>query len=158
MLLFCSQHATSKEVAMSKMSFLSKAVAVTILIALVLAAFPTTSAVAKGTNESLEKKWDQLVTNYDRQTSNHASVHRWVDHWSKTHKKADASEKAEIEKHLAICNSALMSAGAIVSKHAGFDANGNVIERASAIKSIKDLTYYLRQHAGSIKNLQEHLN
>ena len=143
---------------MSKMSAFSKAIAFAVLIALVLASLPTASVVAKGNNQGLEDKWSQLVTNYTRQGSTHNSAHRWVDHWLKTQKKASVSEKNELQKHLSICNSALMSAGAIVAKHAGFDAKGKVIDRGAAIKSIKDLSYFLRQHAGSIQNLEAHLN
>lgn len=140
-----------------KMSVFSKATTFAILIALVLAAFPMTSVVAKGNNGLLETKWDQLVTNYNTQSSNHIGVHKWVDHWFKTHEKASVSDKAEVQKHLAICNSAILAAGTIVSKHAGFDAKGNVIDKASAIKSIDNLSYFLRQHAGSVKNLKEHI-
>jgi hypothetical protein len=140
---------------MLKTSVLFKATVLALLMALVFASLPTTSVVAKGTNESLEKKWDQLVTNFNTQTSNHASAHRWVDHWLKTHKKV--SDRAEVQKHLEICNSAILSAGAIVTKHAGFDAKGKLVDRASAIKSIKDLSYFLRLHAGSLKNLKEHI-
>ena len=141
-----------------KMSVFSKAITFAILIALVLASFPMTSVVAKGNNELLEKKWDQLVTNFNTQSSNHIGAHKWVDHWLTTHKKASVSDKAEVQKHLAICNSAILSAGTIVSKHAGFDAKGNIIDKASAIKSIDRLSYFLRQHAGSVKNLNEHIN
>ena len=143
---------------MSKMSVLAKATVVAVLIALLFASFPTTSVVAKGNKEGLERKWSQLVDNFNRQSTNHSSAHKWVDHWLKTNKNASVSDKEEVQKHLAICNSALLSAGSIVVKHAGFDAKGKVIDRAAAIKSIKDLTYYLRQHAGSIKNLNGHIN
>lgn len=142
---------------MSKMSVLSKGIAITILIALVLSFIPMITVVAKGNNGDLETKWSQLVTNYDRQYSNHTGVHKWVDHWFKTHKKASLSDKAEVQKHVAICNSAILAAGTIISKHAGFDAKGTVIDRASAIKSIENLRYFLRQHAGSVKNLKEHI-
>jgi len=142
---------------MFKMSFLFKATVFAILIALVLASLPTVSVVAAGNKPGLEKKWDQLVTNFNTQNTNHNGVHKWVDHWLKTHKKASVSEKAEIQKHLNICNSAILAAQAIVSQHAGFDANGKVVDRAQAIKSIKDLGYYLRQHAGSVKNLKVHM-
>jgi hypothetical protein len=140
---------------MSRTSFFFKPTVFAILIALVLAALPTTSVVAKDTNEGLEKKWDQLVNNFETQSSKHNSVHKWVDHWLKTHKKS--SEKAEVQKHVEICNSAIIAAGILVSKHAGFDAKGNLVDRASAIKSINDLSYYLRLHAGSVKNLKEHI-
>jgi len=142
---------------MFKTSVFFKAVVMAILIALVFASLPTASALARGDQPALQKKWSQLVTNFERQSINHLSAHKWVEHWLATHKKASASERAEIEKHLTICNSALMSASAIVSQHAGFDANGKIVERASAVKSIKDLAYYLRQHAGSLKNLQQHM-
>ncbi len=143
---------------MSKMSLFAKATVFALLITLVFASFPMTSVIAKGNNQGLEDKWSQLVDNYIRQSSNHNSAHKWVDHWLTTDKKASVSEKSEVQKHLTICSSAIMSAGTIVSKHAGFDAEGKVIDRGAAIKSIKDLSYYLRQHAGSIKNLEDHIN
>lgn len=142
---------------MSKMSVVVKGTIIAILFALVLASFPTASVLAESNNEKTQDKWDQLVTNFDRQSINHNSAHKWVEHWLKTDKYATSSDKAEVRKHLSICNSALASAGAIVWSHAGFDASGKVIDRGLANKSIKDLAYYLRQHAGSIKNLREHM-
>ena len=143
---------------MSKISIFSKAIACAVLIALVFASLPTTSVVAKGNNQGLEDKWSQLVTNYTRQSSHHNSIHKWVDHWLKTQKKDSFSDRDAVQKHLTMCNSAIISAGSIVAKHAGFDANGKVIDRGAARKSIKDLSYYLRQHAGSIKNLDAYVN
>ena len=143
---------------MLKVSVLTKATVVAVLIALVFASFPTTSVVAKGNNQGLENKWSQLVDNYTRQSINHTSAHKWVDHWLTTNKRASVSEKQEVQKHLTICNSAILAAGSIVARHDGFDAKGKVIDRGAAIKSIKDLSYYLRQHVGSIKNLEGHIN
>ena len=130
----------------------------TIIVVLVLASLPTANVLARGNNEALEAKWDQLVTNFDRQSLTHNSVHNWVEHWLKTEKKASPSARAEIQKHLSICNSAFWGAQVIVARHAGFDSNGKVVDRVLAIKSIKDLAYYLRQHAGSVKSLREHMN
>lgn len=140
---------------MSKMSVLAKGIILAILIALVLSSFPTANVLAGSNTKDLEDKWDQLVTNYNKQSLTHNGAHRWVENWLKTHK--NASERVEVKKHLSICNSALMSAQVIVSSRAGFDAKGKVIDRALALKSIKDLGYYLRQHAGSVKNLLEHM-
>src|SRR5687768_13906148 len=140
---------------MSKMSVLAKGTILAILIALVLSSFPTTSVFAGSNTKNLEDKWDQLVTNFNRQSLTHNGAHKWVENWLKTHKNASTSEKAEVSKHLSACNSALMSAQVIVSSRAGFDAKGKVIDRALAIKSIKDLAYYLRQHSGSVKNILE---
>jgi hypothetical protein len=143
---------------MSKTSVMFKATVLALLMALLFASLPTTNVVAKETNQGLEKKWDQLVNNFNTQSANHNSAHKWVEHWLKTHKKASASEKAEVQKHLEICNSAILGAAEVVAKHAGFDANGKLVARASAVKSIKDLSYYLQRHKGSIRNLSEHVN
>jgi hypothetical protein len=140
---------------MLKMSALAKCTLISILLALVVSSFPTTSVFA-GANTNLVNKWEQLVTRYNNQTVKHDGVHNAVDHWLVVNKNARLSEKAEIRKHLAICNYAIYAAGIIVNNHTGFDAKGNVVDRASALKSIKDLSYYLQQHSGSVKNLHEH--
>lgn len=140
---------------MSKTSVAFKVTVLALLMAFLFASLPTASVLAKETNTGLENKWDQLITNYNRQYTNHDAAHRWVDH---ALKKGSASKQAELLKHLQICNSSIVAAGIVVSKHAGFDAQGNVVDRAAAIKSIKDLSYYLRLHAGSIKNLKAHIN
>jgi hypothetical protein len=143
---------------MVKTSLILKATVIAMLVALVFASFPTAGVAAKETNPGLESRWSQLVTSYNRQSSNHSSAHRWVDHWLQTSKKLSATRKAEVQKHLDICNSAIVGAGIVVAKHAGFDAKGNLVDRAAAIKSINDLTYYLKLHAGSVKNLKGHIN
>ena len=140
---------------MKTTSVFAKVTVLAIQIAIFLSTFPTASVLAKGDKNNLENKWDQLVTNFDRQSITHNGAHKWVENWLKS--KHSASEKEEVQKNLSICNSALGSAGTIVWNHAGFDASGNVVDKALARKSIKDLSYYLRQHAGSIKNLREHM-
>jgi len=142
---------------MLKISALAKCTIISILLALVVSSFPTTSVFARnGTN--LEKKWDQLVANYNNQSIKHNGAHQAVDHWLAINKHASASEKAELRKHLSICNYAIYAAEILVANHAGFDAKGNLVDRAAALKSIKDLSYYLQQHAGSVKNLREHVS
>jgi len=141
---------------MSKMSVLAKGSVLAILIALVLSSFPTANVFAGSNTKDLEDKWDQLVTNFNRQSITHNGAHKWVENWLKTNKNTSASEKAEVRRHLSACNSALMSAQVIVASRAGFNAKGKVIDKALANKSIKDLGYYLRQHAGSVRNLLEH--
>ena len=140
---------------MSRISVFSKIMLFALLIALVSASFTTSNVAAKKNNRELEDKWSQLVDNYNRQSINHTSAHNWVDHWMKTNN--SDSDEIELQKHMCTCNSALSAAGAIVAKHAGFDAKGNVVDRGAAIQSIKDLSYYLAQHAGSIRNLEGHL-
>lgn len=136
---------------------LRKAFVFAILIALALASFPTSGVLAKDAKlGKLETKWEQLVDRYNVQTINHDSVHKMTTNWLKTAKNPSASEKAEVYKHLAICNSALAAAQQIVSNHAGFDRSGKVIDRALANTSIKQLANYLQQHANSVKHLKIH--
>ena len=144
---------------MKKISPLARCMIATILVALVLSSFSTFNVFAKtNAQQKIEDKWSQLVSNYNRQSLHHNSAHNWVNHWLQVNKKLTASEKEDVTTYLSVCNSAIASAGTVVAKHAGFDARGNVIDRSLAKKSIKDLAYYLRQHAGSIKNLNEHVN
>jgi hypothetical protein len=143
---------------MLKTSVFAKATVFAVLIALVVASFPTSSVMAKKGKEGLEGKWSQLVDNYTRQSFHHNSMHKWVDRWQPAQRKNSFSDRDNVQKHLTICNSAILAAGNIVFTHAGFDAKGKVIDRGAAIKSIKDLSYYLRQHAGSLKNLDAYVN
>ena len=129
-----------------------------ILIALLLASFPTIGVAASGVVDTrLEKRWDKLVTNFNTQNFNHGRVHKLVENWLKTNENAAAYDTAEVQKHLTICNTAIESAQMIVMNHAGFDKDGKVIDRDLATKSIKDLNYYLQQHAGSVRNLKGHM-
>ena len=137
---------------------LKKVTVFAILIALVLASFPTLGVSASGVVDTkLEKKWEQLVTNFNNQNFNHLRVHKLIDNWYKTHKNAPTSDKTEIQKHLAICNTAIESAMVMVANHSGFDRDGKVIDRDLARQSVKDLAYYLQQHAGSARNLKGHI-
>ena len=126
-----------------------------LLFAVILASFPANSVLADSADK-LEKKWDQLVQSYENQSFAHQSAHKLVENWLKTHKDAKTADKAEVQKHLNICNSALESAKIIVTNHAGFDKDGNVIDRAVAVKTINTLANYLQQHAGSVRSLKGH--
>jgi hypothetical protein len=129
-----------------------------LLLAVVMASFPTSGVLAKDEiADKLEKKWDQLVESYKTQNYKHEQAHQLVENYLKTHKNIKAADKAELEKHLAVCNSSLDEAKAIVDKHPGFDAKGNVIDRAVARTTLQKLANYLQQHKGSVKNLNEHM-
>lgn len=141
---------------MLRTSALRKCAVISILLALIVSSFPTATAFAG--NATLEDKWDQLLTSYDNQTIRHDSVHQAVSHWMYTEKRLSASNKAEVQKHLVICNAAIHNAGVIVAQHAGFDAKGNLVNRAQAVKSIKDLNYWLQKHAGSVRGLHHHIS
>ncbi|MEW6084563.1 MAG: hypothetical protein AB1607_08210 [Chloroflexota bacterium] len=135
---------------------LRKLTVIAILIALVISAFPTAGVLAAGkTDKELEKKWEQLVDNFNRQEMNHVKVHKWADAWLANN--TAAKDRTEVERHLSVCDSALVTAQAIVARHAGFNAKGKVTNINLAYKSIKDLGNALRMHAGSVKNIIEHV-
>jgi len=143
---------------MFKTSVATRVISFAVLITLLLASFATTGAFAKGNNQGLENKWEQLVDSYNRQSMTHNSAHHWAEAWLKDNPDASASKKAEVQKHLTICNSALATATTIVSKHNGFDARGKVVDKAAARQSAKDLALVLQRHAASVRNLDAHIN
>jgi len=129
-----------------------------LLLAVALASFPTNSVFAGDEiSAKWEKKWDQLVESYTAQSANHVTAHKIVENYLMSNKSIKAADKAELEKHLAICNTSLDSAKAIVDNHPGFDAKGNVIDRAVARTTLQKLANYLQQHKASVKNLNEHM-
>ena len=139
-------------------SVLWKATAIAGVLVRVLAALPmVTVFAANESNKNIETRWTNAVKAFDKQAMSHHTAHRLVENWLKSHKNAKASETAEVERHLATCNSSLYAAQQVVYTHAGFDASGKVIDRAQAIQSIKLMTKYIQQHAASIKNIKEHL-
>jgi hypothetical protein len=142
---------------MSKTS-VSRLISIAVLMALLLAALSTIGVVAKGNTQGLEEKWDQLIGNYNRQSISHNNAHHWAEVWLVRNKDASAADKAKIQRHLDICNSALAGATNIVVKHEGFDSNGKVVDKAAAQKSVKDLNLLLLKHAASVRNLSAHVN
>jgi hypothetical protein len=144
-----------KEVAM-----LRKVTVFALLFAVILASFPTNSVFAatpvKDPIAKLEAKWDDLVERYDTQKMGHLQAHKMADNWLKKEKKATVSQKAEVERHLALCNSSLKSAEVLIAKHAGFDRDGRVIDRVLARKTVVQLANYLNLHARSFKDLKVH--
>jgi hypothetical protein len=143
---------------MFKISVATRVISFAVLITLLFASFATIGALAKGNNQGLESKWEQLVDSYNRQSMTHNSAHHWAEVWLKNNPDVSASKKAAVERHLTICNTALAKATAIVSKHNGFDSSGKVVDKAAAQKSAKDLTLVLQQHAASIRRLDAHVN
>jgi hypothetical protein len=138
---------------------LRKVAVLALLIAVVMATFPTTGVFAKSpVYDQLENKWEELGKGYTTQMINHGKIHKMVDNYLATHKKATTAQKNELEKHLTICNSSLDQAKAIIEKRAGFDAKGKVTDLALAKKTVTQLAELLTRHAGSVKNIKEHTN
>jgi len=128
------------------------------MLTLLFASFPTAAAAAKTNNQGLERKWAKLVDIYNRQALIHNSAPRWVELWliahGNDHSRAFASKKAELRKNLAMSNAAWTPVPYIAMRHNGFDANGNVIDKAAARQSVKDLSQALKRYQGSIKDLK----
>ena len=142
---------------MLKTSIATRVISLAVLIALLLASFPTTVAAAKDNNRGLEAKWAKLIDVYNRQSIMHNSAPRWVAQWLSDHRKAPARLKAEIRKDLARSNEAWAPVPSIVMTHNGFDAQGHVVDKAAARQSVKDLSRALQRYNASLKNLKAFL-
>ena len=79
---------------MFKTSVATRVISFAVLITLLLASFATTVAVAKGNNQGLENKWEQLVDSYNRQSVTHNSAHHWAEEWMKDNRNASDSKKS----------------------------------------------------------------
>jgi hypothetical protein len=140
---------------MFKTSVATRVISLAVLITLLLASFPTAVAAAKGkdNHRGLEAKWAKLIDVYNRQSIIHNSAPRWVAQWLSDHKKTPARKKAALQKDLAKSNAAWAAVPSIVFSHNGFDAQGNVVDKAAARQSVKDLSRALQRYKASIKSL-----
>ncbi len=139
---------------MFKTSVATRVISFAVLIALLLASFPTAVGAAKSNNRGLETKWAKLVAVYNRQSIIHDGAPRWVQQWLNDHRRAPASKKAELRTDLAKSNTAWAPVLSIVLSHNGFDANGNVVDKVAARQSVKALSKALQRYAGSMKHLK----
>ena len=142
---------------MFKTPVATRVISFAVLIALLLASFPTAVVAAKDNNLGLEAKWAKLIDNYNRQSVFHNSAPRWVAQWLSDHRKAPARQKAEIQKDLELSNAAWAAVPSIVGRHNGFDAQGHVVDKAAARQSIKDLSKALQRYNASLKKLKAFL-
>ena len=143
-----------KGVAMFKTSVATRVISFAVLITLLLASFPTAVAAAKDNSRGLEAKWAKLIGIYNRQSLTHDSTSRRVAQWMSDNRRIGARKKAEVQKDLAIANAAWAPVPSIVMSHNGFDAQGNVIDKAAARQSVTELSKALKRYAGSMKNLK----
>ncbi len=143
---------------MFKTSIATRVISLTVLITLLLASFPTAASAAQSNDRGLEAKWAKLMDIYNRQLQIHNSAPRWANQWLRDHNNDHSrqfnSKKAELLKDLAASDAAWAPVPAIAMRHSGFDANGNVIDRAAAKQSIKDLSRALQRYNRSIKELR----
>ena len=70
------------------------------------------------------------------------------------YRRIGARKKAEVQKDYAKSEAAWAPVLSIVLSHNGFDAQGNVVDKAAARQSVKDLSNALQRYAGSMKNLK----
>lgn len=143
---------------MFKTSVAARVVSFAVLIALLLASFPTAAEAAKSSHRGLEAKWSKLVDRYNRQSITHNNVHQWVDQWMIDNSSASRSKKADLRKYLAMADTAWSSATVIAMQHRGFDSNGKVVDKAAAQQSLKDLARALQRYTGAMKNLKARIH
>ena len=139
---------------MFKTSITARVFSVAVLIALLLASFPTAATAAKTNNQGLKAKWAKLVDTYNRQSKNHDGSHRAVTQWLSDNRRAPKAKKAELQQALAKSDAAWAAATAIVISHNGFDANGNIVDKAAAQRSAKELAGALQRYIGSLRQVR----
>ncbi len=144
---------------MFKTSVATRLFSFTVLVTLLLASFPTATAVAaeKTNNRGLEAKWAKLIATYKRQTANHDSAPRWVAQWLTDYPREKVAKKKEIRSDLAASNAAWAPVQALVMSHNGFDSNGHVVDRAAAQRSVTELSRAIQRYIRSVRTLKEFL-
>lgn len=111
------------------------------LIAIVLASFPSVGVQAAGGEKAkkLEAKWSQYVKSVDRMTFLHDKIDVKAAKWLKEHKNAKDPTRNHLANHLKAYHTNLNAAEKIVQAHDGFDAKGKVVDLGAADKSVKHL-------------------
>ena len=134
-----------------------------ILIALVLASFPTLGVLAGGPEArvvKMEADWEKYVTAVNKITFTHVKVDFIAKEWQADHKDASTRNKIELQNALTGYHQNLDAAKAIIAQHSGFDAKGKVTEVSAASKSVKQLGEHLallRGYWHTMTNLDAHL-
>ena len=137
---------------MFKTPFAARVISFAVLIAFLLASFPMPAAAKE--NKGLEAKWAKLVEVYKRQSLIHDGTNRAVAQWLSDNRRAPAKKRAQLQSDLAKSNAAWAPVPFIVARHNGFDAQGNMVDKAAAQQSIKDLSQALKRYTGSVKTLK----
>lgn len=111
------------------------------LIAIVLASFPSVGVQAAGGEQAkkLEAKWTQYVKGVDRITLMHDQIDVRAAKWLKDHKDAPENIRTQVANHLNAYHTNLDAAKALIQARDGFDAKGKVIDLEAANKTIKHL-------------------
>jgi hypothetical protein len=138
---------------------LQKVTVFAVLIALILALFPTSGALA-GTGlqaNQLEQQWDKYVQNVEKMAVAHDKIDAKANKWL-TQKK-HSQFKTQIANHLSVYHSNLDAANAIINTHDGFDSNGKITKLSVANETVNHLGFHLsvlRPAWHELTNLDQH--
>jgi hypothetical protein len=128
-----------------------------ILVALVLASFPTLGVLAKdqGQREKLEAKWDAYESQVKKMSALHNRMDSRSEDWLKDHKDATARNKIQLDNALLAYHQNLDAAKAILQQRDGFDAKGKVTDIVAASKSVKHLADHVVLAQGAYHTLMD---
>lgn len=146
---------------MSKMTVLKKIVLMTLIAALGLAALPAIPAYAQGeqperqvSDERLAEMWARLTAAYERQGQLLQNADALISRVQSLIDRAAAKgyDTGEVQAALDAFEDTVRAAwpihqsgNGIVNAHRGFDADGNVTDRAQAIESLRALGANLKE-------------
>ena len=106
------------------------------------ASFGQASTILNG-GQNLESQWKGELTVLQRYKFLDNQIAKWMNDWLQTprslHEKTRKNRLTN-EAHLT-----LQQAEILAIKHPGFDANGKVVDKAQAAKSVRSLAVYLQK-------------
>lgn len=136
---------------------LRKVSAFAMLIAIVLASFPSVGVQAAGGEKAkkLEAKWSQYVKHVNEIAYMHDEIDTRAAKWLKEHKDAPGEIKTLVANHLKSYHTNLDAAKAIIQAREGFNAKGKVVDLGAADKTIKHLGEHIALLGAAWRGLKD---
>ena len=132
----------------------SKIFVAALILVLLIAAFPGTSASAASNqntvvNTGLEDEWKNKLHHLRYQGLYYDTIRLYPADFD------DLSELARAQYYLEKYGVALRQAQTVVLNHTGFDINGRVINEVQAAETVRELAMYLHMMRGLRDKIQE---
>lgn len=134
--------------------FYSKMFVVSLIIAIIVAAFPGVSVLAANnqntvTNAGLEDEWRNKLHHLRYQGLYYDNIRLYPAGFD------DLSDLARAQFYLEKYGIALRQAQTVVLTHTGFDINGRVINEVQAANTVRELALYLHTMRGLKDKIEE---
>lgn len=134
--------------------FYSKMFVISLIIALIMAAFPGINVLAANNqntviNAGLEDEWKNKLHHLRYQGLYYDNIRLYPADFD------DLSELARAQYYLEKYRIALRQAQTVVFNHTGFDINGRVLNEVQAAETVRELAMYLHMMRGLRDKIEE---